>query len=104
MLSNPGQVVIRTEEHSLLTVHASTVHHREIPRSAVRVSRRRMPWRGWRKCWPGPSTMRRATGGGSLSNARLPTSGLTPRDETDNGEAIFSRLAVHLGAWVESEP
>jgi hypothetical protein len=31
MLSNPGQVVIRTEEHPFLTVHGSTVHHREIP-------------------------------------------------------------------------
>jgi hypothetical protein len=31
MLSNPGQIIITTEGHPFLTVHASTVHHREIP-------------------------------------------------------------------------
>ena len=30
-MSNPGPVVITTEEHPFLTVHTSTVHHREVP-------------------------------------------------------------------------
>ena len=89
MLSNPGPVVITTEEHPFLTVHASTVHHREIPevqgegqspedavaRLVERLSR-------------------------TLDNAeRLATeiikrasrkSGLMPRADADDGEAILS--------------
>ena len=31
MLCNPDQVVVKTEQHTLLHVHAASVHHRDFP-------------------------------------------------------------------------
>ncbi len=31
MMSNPHQVIVMTEEHPILQVHAASVHHRNFP-------------------------------------------------------------------------
>lgn len=31
MMSNPDQVIVMTEEHPILQVHAASVHHRDFP-------------------------------------------------------------------------